>query len=546
MTARLPRPSRARHAAVVGALVATPALAVGQCEEDELTSAVPGFAGSVALLGDRALVGATLGTGTVVVYERAGGVWQEVDALLSGSATPDAFGADVALGVDRAVVGAPIDDEHGMNAGAAHVFERVAGSWKQVAKLTASDAGAGARFGTGVALAGDVIVVGAPETGTGTGYVFERIAGSWVEVDALTGSDSDLGDFFAQDVDVDGDTVVCSARLHDLPAWTGGAVYVFERRMGQWTETQKVVADDISSFDQFGRSLALDGDRLLVGSFHDDVVAAESGSAYVFERTGSTWTQTAKLLPNDGRTYSRFGIGVALDGDVAVVGAAPNRVVYAFELDADSWTLRARIPRGPGQFFGMFIAVDGDEILVGDREDPSNGTSGTAPLYRLPAFAQTFCFCPDLERCGQPDTGCTNSLERGSLLSVCGSGSVAADDLVVSWTALPQWQLTQLLMGPEIVHLPLGNGIRCVGAGDAKLLRFPARSSGLYGVAQEGPGLIDLAERQFGPLGTILPGSTWYFQACYMDPVGPRCGAGRQPVRTGSNLSSAVAVSFSP
>jgi hypothetical protein len=158
----------------------------------------------------------------------------------------------------------------------------------------------------------------------------------------------------------------------------------------------------------------------------------------------------------------------------------------------------------------------------------------------FPQQAVAYCTCPTAAPCANEDVlaGCVNSTGQGALLSVCGTISVTADDLIMRTDGLPANRIGCLLMGGAPAALPFGDGVSCVSAGAAGVFRFPAQDSGFNGILQTGPGLVALSDVLFGTAGTILAGSTWYFQLSYSDPQGT-CGSGR-------NLSSAMAVEFAP
>jgi hypothetical protein len=197
----------------------------------------------------------------------------ETELTASDGAFSDTFGSAVAISGDTAVVGAPRDD-HAVNAewdkGSAYVFERDAGgegAWGEVAKLTASDAAENDFFGASVAMDGDRLVVGAwNDDGKGAAYVFERDAGAWSEVAKLTASDAAADDGFGDPVAIDGDTVVVGAVLDDHEVNGGdedekGSAYVFERDAGgagAWGEVARLTASDAAAGDCLRR---FGGDR---------------------------------------------------------------------------------------------------------------------------------------------------------------------------------------------------------------------------------------------------------------------------------------------
>jgi hypothetical protein len=141
----------------------------------------------------------------------------------------------------------------------------------------------------------------------------------WIEKQKLLASDGATNEFFGYTVSLDGDTALIGAPTRY--STDTGSAYVFTRTTGTWTQQAKLLASDGVTGDDFGRSVSLSGDTALIGAYYDDDNGEHSGSAYVFARTGTTWTQQAKLTASDGAADDWFGESVALDGDTALIGA---------------------------------------------------------------------------------------------------------------------------------------------------------------------------------------------------------------------------------
>ncbi len=310
----------------------------------QLDFAGPGssFGRSVAVESSRIVVGG-LFTAAVYVYERTDAAWVGV-AMLPGEDPigEDWFGASVALVGDIVVVGAQLDSQAAFRAGAAYVFQQSEGEWEQTAKLLASDAQIVDKFGSSVAIADDVIVVGATDAdplgfASGAAYIFERDrGGAWVETAKLVPSDGSPLDLFGRSVTVDGGVVIVGAISADGDAPTEGAAYVFERDdVGQWTETAIIKADDAALADSFGSAVALVGESLIVGARAvDGSGPGAAGAAYLFRRQpDGSWLQTVKIQPDDLGNYDEFGRAVALTEEMAVIGA-PLADVHATDSGA--------------------------------------------------------------------------------------------------------------------------------------------------------------------------------------------------------------------
>lgn len=287
--------------------------------------------------------------GSAYVFERTGGDWsQQAKLAPSVGNENDYFGNAVALSGDGStgLVGAVLDEEpNGKWGGSAYVFERTGSDWSQQAKLAATDGDEGDWFGNAVALSEDAstALVGAYSdedpygVRCGSAYVFERAGSGWAQQAKLTPVDGDEHDRFGRSVALSGDgltALVGADKDEDPNGKSSGSGYVFERADGDWSQQAKLAATDGDEDDWFGLSVALasEGSTALVGAFFDeDPNGKEAGSAYVFERAGSDWSQQAKLVATDGDEGDTFGLSVALadDGSTALVGASDDEDPHA-------------------------------------------------------------------------------------------------------------------------------------------------------------------------------------------------------------------------
>ena len=350
------------------------------------------------------------------------------------SADNDEYGYSVAIDGDTAVIGAyqhdvtPSGGAKVDNAGAAYVFIKdSAGQWLQTAKLTASDGAVDDEFGVSVAIDGDTVVVGAHQhdassnSDAGAVYVFTKPDSGWddddydgTETAKLTASDGAVDDEFGVSVAIDGDTVVVGAHQHDASSNSdAGAVYVFTKPDSGWddddydgTETAKLTASDGAVDDEFGVSVAIDGDTVVVGAHqHDASSNSDAGAVYVFTKPDSGWddddydgTETAKLTALNGAVDDEFGVSVAIDGDTVVVGAHQHDAnsnsdagaAYVFARDSNSgkWSQTAKLTASDGAAndeFGISVALDGDDAVVGAYLD-------TNPLLFLTDAGSAYVF----------------------------------------------------------------------------------------------------------------------------------------------------------
>jgi hypothetical protein len=258
---------------------------------------------------------------------------------VTDGAAGDNYGAAVAVSGDTAVVGAPETAVSGKAAtGVAYVFVRSSGVWKLQRKLTAGNgAAAGDRFGSAVAVSGDTVVIGARYAdtvgigNTGVAYVFVRSSGVWNLQQKLTAVDAAFNDDFGWSVAVSGNTVLVGARDRDTGAKADtGAAYVFVRSGASWAMQQILSVPEISAIaeDHFGESVAVSGNTALVGVPDADIVGSpNAGVAYAYTRSGVVWTAAPVLYAvGSFATADRFGESVSLSGNTAVIGASGHDV----------------------------------------------------------------------------------------------------------------------------------------------------------------------------------------------------------------------------
>lgn len=373
-------------------------------------------------------------------------VAQQAYLKASNSDADDGFGISVAISGNTVVVGALQESSSasGVNgnqssnslslSGAAYVFVRSQGTWSQQAYLKAPNPGAGDNFGNFVAIDGDVVVVGAHledssnslgnnnlATNSGAAYVYTRSGSNWTYRTMLKASNIGADDRFGYSGAVSGDTIVIGARWEgsaargvngnqsDNSAPRSGAAYVFSRAGNAWTQQAYLKASNTNADDWFGNSVAISGNTIVVGSRGEASSAAgvngnqnnnsmaEAGAAYVFVRSGSSWTQQAYLKASNPGAGDRFGTSVSISGDTIVVGAdredssatgvdgdgssngkTDSGAAYIFERSGGQWRQTAYLKASncsAGSSFGFAVAVSGDVVLVGAKDEDS-GASG--------------------------------------------------------------------------------------------------------------------------------------------------------------------------
>ena len=481
------------------------------------------FAKSVAVEGDRLVAGAPTHAGSgadsgrAFVFSRATG--QVVHELVASDAAPGrAFGASVAMDADRIAVGAPAT----FSLPAVYVFD--AGTGQELLRIpypgTVNDQ---SRFGTGLALDGGLLLVGAPKAGPGA------IDGRVYTYDASTGAL--LHEMIGVNEDGFGTAVAMDQGLAAVTSET--TLYALDPLQGQPLVPIYTAPGPV---DLFGSALDVDGGLIALAS-------AEGGThALVFDATGQVRQDWSDQLLSPA--------GVALNGSVVVFGeivsyaTGPNDgLAQVFDLETGD-NVQTLLPSDPTMYgnFGGSVALDGSVAVVGSPGwAPGFFTQdGKAYEYAVRSTGITAaCYglgCP----CQNAGTGagCTNAAGTGGDLTALGGASVSADSLRLVATGLTPNQFALAVMGGASADQPWGNGRLCVAPGAASgLYRFPARSSGSSGSILE-TGLVAYSAAQFDAGGQLTPGSTWVFQVLYRDTGGP-CGAT-------FNGTDALAITFGP
>ncbi|MFW5443840.1 MAG: FG-GAP repeat protein [Methylococcaceae bacterium] len=348
---------------------------------------------------------------------------QQAYLTASNTDDKDQFGTSVAISGDTLVVGAPGESSNstGVNgdqsdnsaerAGAAYVFIHNGSSWVQQAYLKASNTDARDRFGESVAISGDTLVVGAPDENSigvsGAAYVFTRNGRTWTQQAYLKASNN--GHLFGDSVAISGDTLVVTSWAessnstgvngdqNDSSLFHAGAAYVFTRSGTTWTQQAYLKASNPDEEDEFGESVAISGDTLVVGTFQErssstgvnsdqsDNSALGAGAAYVFIRNGSTWTQQAYLKASNTDAGDYFGFSLSISGDTLVVGAPGEEsnstgvngdqsdnssrnsgAAYVFTRSDTTWTQQAYLKPSKTAYrsFGASVAISADTLIV--------------------------------------------------------------------------------------------------------------------------------------------------------------------------------------
>jgi phosphopantetheinyl transferase len=389
------------------------------------------FCWSISISGDYAIVGAysedddasgdnTLSAaGSAYIFKLDGTSWsQKAKLMASDRAAGDNFGTSVSISGDYAIIGAVREDDKG----SAYIFMRDGSNWSQQAKLVAADRAVDDKFGVSVSISGDYAIVGAhfededasgnnTQSNAGSAYIFMRDGINWSQGAKLVASDRARIDYFGHSVSISGDYAIVGASNTTRGA---GSAYIFMRDGTSWSQQAKLVASDKGPDDCFGDRVSISGDYAIVGAYREDEDASgnnrllDAGSAYIFKRDGTNWSQQAKLVASDRAENDWFGISISISGDYAIVGAysededaSGNNTLdgagsaYIFKRDGTSWSQKAKLvasDRAQWDLFGNSVSISDDYAIVGaqgeDEDASGNNTldgAGSIYIFNMPA-----------------------------------------------------------------------------------------------------------------------------------------------------------------
>lgn len=267
--------------------------------------------------------------------------------------------------------------------------------WQRESSMTSSDGATEDLFGYSVAISGNTAIVGSVgkdvngNADQGAAYIFIHTGGRWRQQAKLTADDGMAFDNFGKSVAIDGDTAIVGTTGDVGQNENQGKAYVFVRTGTFWTQETVLTADDGAAQDFFGTSVATSGNKIIVGATFDDVGAnADQGSAYIFVRSEKGWFQQARLTSDNGAAYDNLGNSVAISGDTAIVGAyfadlggnVNQGAAYIFALNEDRWIQEAQFTANTA-LFGNSVAIDGDTAVVGVFSDDLGANPNQGSAY---------------------------------------------------------------------------------------------------------------------------------------------------------------------
>lgn len=284
--------------------------------------------------------------------------------------------------------------------GAAFIFIKSGDQWIEQTRINASDLQSGDNFGYAVAVQGDYVFVGAPRAGSsdqGAVYIFHKSGNSWSEVGIINASDGQNGDYFGEYLDVDGNYLIVGAPKADVGGVTNsGAAYVYYNSGGTWTQQAKIFPANPVGTTSFPSAVAIDGTNIVCGRASSTVNGnANQGSAFIFERSGSSWIEKQEIfIGSNGGVGDNFGYSVDIDGNNIIVGARYQGLngnssgrADLFQWNGSNWNFTDYLKPSdiiPFDSFGESVSISGDNIIVGcSQHDLNLNAAGAAYHYQI-------------------------------------------------------------------------------------------------------------------------------------------------------------------
>ena len=470
-----------------------------------------------------------LNPGAVSIYREASGQYSFTEEITASHQFEYSdYGHVIEARENRIVVGAPL---MGADRGRVYVYELESTGWVETA-LNMTNFNGQEMFGSSLDVEGDTIVIGAPGyAGYGSVFIFEKLAGVWTEVQRIDGPGLQIGDDFGQGVSLEGDRLMigCTQQL-------AGVVMFYERLGGVWTYIQDIVPPPYpnSSGQRFGISVELEGEYVFIG--HPTVHQAPpncchacncwNGAVIVYRYDGIQWLFHQVLYPSRTNQAQQFGLHIDAEGSTLLVGAHAEDefglntgAAYVFERSGDEWIETARLTASDaatGMQFGWSVKIAGDSFLVGAITANEGSQIYVGRVYG-------FRNVPRVE------TGCSalpNSTGTAATITFDGCPRPSLSSFRLEASPVPN-EPGLFYYGRDAIELPFGDGLRCIGG---PVYRLGTRLGSGGALSHD----LDFANPP-APAATILPGSSWWFQAWFRDPAA--AGAG-------FNFSSAMRVWF--
>ncbi|GLR18809.1 FG-GAP repeat protein [Portibacter lacus] len=348
-----------------------------------------------------ASVGNNNGQGKVYLFTKNGDHWLDgLFKTSSDGSAGDYFGSAVSISNDYALIGAPGKDVGGnAEQGKAYIFKKNNGSWAEESSLVSSDGTISDNFGSSLSISGDYAIIGAPYKTVGSNefqgkaYIFKRDGMIWSEHAILTAPDGMEYDQFGSEVSISGDYVIIGVEGKDVGSNTNqGKAYIFKRSGSAWNLQSELLASNETAYSFFGSAVSISGDYASVTYFDYSVGEFGQGKVCVYKRSGTSWNEQVCIIDANGADIDQFGSSLSMSGDHLVIGASQKNVLnnsnqgkgFIYKRSGSLWSEQAGVVSSDGKagdFFGFSVAIDGNNVIIGSTNKDVNGNIDQGKVY---------------------------------------------------------------------------------------------------------------------------------------------------------------------
>jgi hypothetical protein len=315
-------------------------------------------------------------------------------------AANEEFGRSVSISGNYAIVG--VQNGNG-GQGSACIFQYNGSNWVLMQKITDATGAFGDGFGGSASISGNYVIVGAPgddvgaNVNQGSASIYQLSGGTWVLMNKITDATGVANNFFGSSVSISGNYAIAGTPLDDIAANTDqGSVSIYQYNGTNWVLMQKITDATGAANDLFGASVSISGNNAIVGANRDDFVAnTDQGSSSIYQYNGTNWVLMQKITDVIGAAGDQFGISVSISGNYVIVGASQDDVganidqgsASIYQLSGGIWVLMQKITDANGavfDFFGISVSISGNYAIVGAYQDDisANADQGSAIIYQ--------------------------------------------------------------------------------------------------------------------------------------------------------------------
>ncbi len=336
--------------------------------------------------------------GSVYIFTRSGTSWSLEQEIHNPSPTADDyFGSSVAIYGDTCIIGAYQEDTGGSAAGSVYIYTRSGTTWSLQQEIHNPSPTADDKFGYRVSIYSDSCIIGAylEDTGeddAGSVYIYTRSGTTWSLEQEINNPSPVADDKFGDRVSIYGDTCIISAYGDDTGESSAGSVYIYTRSGTTWSLEQEINNPSPTADDYFGYSVSIYGDTCIISASHEDTGFDQAGSVYIYTRSGTTWSLEQEIHNPSPTADDRFGFSVSIYSDTCIISASYEDTgesgagsAYIYTRSGTSWSLEQEIhnpsPTADDNF-GWSVSIYSDSCIIGAyQEDTGADSAGSAYVF---------------------------------------------------------------------------------------------------------------------------------------------------------------------